>query len=97
MQSLWDLKINYMHSNKHHHSCSEIQAKIQLLLDGELDRHTSATVQGIIQECDLCNQKYKSLLGLKKAVTSSVSYRETPNNLRDNIMNRIKDINSGRS
>ncbi len=78
------------------HICSETQAKIQLLLDGELDRHTAATVQQAVESCPICIQKFNQLKSLKKAVSTTVSYRNTPDDLQAKIMSKIKEINSGR-
>lgn len=85
-----------MTSRNSSHICSETQAKIQLLLDGELDRHSIATVQQSIESCPLCLQKYNQLKSLKKAVSTTVSYRSTPDDLQAKILNKIKEINSGR-
>jgi mycothiol system anti-sigma-R factor len=85
-----------MTSRNSSHICTETQAKIQLLLDGELDRHSIASVQQSIESCPLCLQKYNQLKSLKVAVSTTVSYRNTPEDLQAKILNKIKEINSGR-
>ena len=85
-----------MQNRNSRHICSETQGKIQLLLDGELDRHSSIIVQQAVESCPLCLQKYNELKSLKKAVSTTVSYRNTPEDLQSRIMDKIKEINSGR-
>lgn len=74
------------------HSCKEIQAKIELYLDGELDRFTKQNVDEVITECPFCKTEFESQSSLKKILHVGLRRRECTESLRNNIVSKIRGL-----
>lgn len=74
------------------HSCAETQEKIQLMMDGELDRHSSADVLDIIERCHFCRDYYGSQQQFKRLLHVSLQRKSCGEQLKSNIVSRIRGI-----
>lgn len=74
------------------HSCSETQEKIQLLIDGELDRHTKMDVEQIIDRCPFCRDYYQSQQQFKTLLHVSLRRKSCGEQFKNNVMNKIRGI-----
>lgn len=74
------------------HSCMENQEKIQLLMDGELDRHSAADVMEIIDRCPFCKEYYQSQQQYKRLMHVSLQRRSCGEQLKTNIVSKIRGL-----
>ena len=74
------------------HSCSETQEKIQLLIDGELDRHTVNDVRSIIDRCPFCKDFYHGQQQFRTLLHVSLRRKSCGDQLKANVMNKIRGI-----
>jgi anti-sigma factor (TIGR02949 family) len=74
------------------HSCSETQEKIQLLIDGELDRHSVNEVQSIIDRCPFCKEFYHRQQQFRTMLHVSLRRKSCGEQLKTNVMNKIRGI-----
>lgn len=74
------------------HSCKDIQTKIELYLDGELDRFTKLNVEEVISECPFCKAEFDNQSSLKKILHVGLKRRECTDQLRKNIVNKIRGL-----
>jgi hypothetical protein len=74
------------------HSCSETQEKIQLLIDGELDRHTMNDVKNIIERCQFCKDFYQGQQQFRTLLHVSLRRKSCGEQLKTNVMNKIRGI-----
>ena len=72
------------------HSCAETQEKIQLMMDGELDRHSTSEVMEIISRCSFCNEQYQNQQQFKRLLHVSLQRRSCGEQLKNNIVSRIR-------
>lgn len=75
-----------------HHSCQEIKSKIELYLDGELDRYSKQEVDEIISECPFCKNEFKNQSSLKQIINIGLKRKECTDHLRMNIVNKIRGL-----
>lgn len=74
------------------HSCKEIKSKIELYLDGELDRYSKQEVDDIIAECPFCKNEFTNQSSLKQIINIGLKRKDCTENLRMNIVNKIRGL-----
>lgn len=74
------------------HSCKEIQSKIELYLDGELDRYTRQKVEDLVAECPICKTEYDNQSSLKRILNVGLKRKECTDQLRKNIVSKIRGL-----
>ncbi len=74
------------------HSCIEIKNKIELYLDGELDRYSKQEVDDIISECTFCKTEFENQSSYKQIIHNSMKRKECTDHLRMNIVNKIRGL-----
>ena len=74
------------------HSCSETQEKIQLLIDGELDRHSQNDVMNIVDRCSFCRDFYQGQQQFRKMLHISLQRKSCGEQLKTSIINNIRGI-----
>lgn len=74
------------------HSCKEIKSKIELYLDGELDRFSKQNVDEVISECPFCKSEFDNQSSLKKILHVGLKRRECTDSLRNNIVSKIRGL-----
>jgi|GEM_PF-3166248 len=74
------------------HSCKEVQDKIELLIDGELDRHSAAYVMDIIEACPFCQADYNKQLQLRKMLNVSLQRKSCGEQLKSSIVSKIRGL-----
>lgn len=74
------------------HSCKDIQSKIELYLDGELDRFTKMNVEEIIQDCPICQAEFEHQSSFKKILNVGLKRKECNDKLRNIIVTKIRGL-----
>ncbi|HUH75664.1 MAG TPA: hypothetical protein VLZ75_14815 [Chitinophagales bacterium] len=74
------------------HSCKEIKTKIELYLDGELDRYSKQEVDNIISECPFCKNEFENQSSLKQIIHIGLKRKECTDHLKMNIVNKIRGL-----
>lgn len=74
------------------HSCKETINKIELYLDGELDRYSKQEIDNIISECPFCKKEFENQSSLKQIIHIGMKRKECNNHLRMNIVNKIRGL-----
>lgn len=90
MQRAWDLNKIAMSTIKH--SCKDIQNKIELYLDGELDRYSKMHVDEIINDCPICKTEFDHQNSFKKILNVSLQRKQCNTQLRNSIVNKIRGL-----
>ncbi|MDW8333982.1 MAG: hypothetical protein RMM53_07180 [Bacteroidia bacterium] len=72
--------------------CEEIIAKLELLLDGELDPEKQEEVVKMIEECEYCMEQYNIERKLRRIIKNGSRKVDSPGNLVSGIMERIKAL-----
>lgn len=74
------------------HSCKDIQSKIELYLDGELDRFTKMQVDEIVEDCPICKAEFDHQSSFKKILNVSLQRKTCNSQLRNNIVKKIRGL-----
>jgi hypothetical protein len=74
------------------HTCKEVKSKIELYLDGELDRYSKQEVDDIVSDCPICKTEFKNQSSLKQIINIGLKRKECTENLRMNIVNKIRGL-----
>jgi mycothiol system anti-sigma-R factor len=74
----------------HETPCSEVLARVYSYLDGELDEGGCSEIKDHLDECGPCLQEYGLEEAVKKLVHKSCGCDPVPNDLRDKVMDRIR-------
>jgi hypothetical protein len=74
------------------HSCAETQEKIQLMMDGELDRHSASDVMDIIDRCPFCKDFYGTQVQFKRMLHVGLQRRSCGEQLKTSIVSRIRGM-----
>lgn len=90
MQKAW--VINRRKMRTINHSCKDIQSKIELYLDGELDRYSKLKVEEVIAECVFCKSAFENQSSLKQLLHVGLKRKECTEQLRKNIVNKIRGL-----
>ena len=74
------------------HSCKEVQSKIQLMIDGELNRFETADIKKVLEECPFCGDFYNNQQQFRKILHQSIERKRCGSQLRSDILNKIRGI-----
>ncbi len=74
------------------HRCKEVVKKIQILLDGELDKATEDQLIMEINRCPACLEHYKIDGAFKKLMHEKVERKCCTKSLKTEILEKIKNI-----
>ena len=72
------------------HNCQHLIADIQLLLDGELDRHKENRVRTEMEHCPTCLQYYNSHTVYKKTISEKVTRMSCGHDFKENLLSKIR-------
>lgn len=74
------------------HRCKEVAEKVEILLDGELDKATEEQLIKEINRCPSCLEHYKIDEAFKKLMHEKVERKCCTKSLRTEILEKIKNI-----
>ena len=74
------------------HSCKEVAEKLEILLDGELDRKDEASLIAEINKCPGCLEHYNIDKAFKEFLSKKTEKRCCTEKLKSEILDKIKDI-----
>ncbi len=74
------------------HHCQTLITDIQLLLDGELDRHKENKVRLEMQQCDKCLQFYNGQSKLKQAISTRVTRMSCGEDFKATMLSKIRGL-----
>lgn len=74
------------------HSCKEVQSKIQLLIDGELNRFEASEIKQIVETCPFCGEAFQQQRQFRKIINSNVERKCCGSQLRSSILNKIRGL-----
>ena len=72
--------------------CDEIIAKLEALLDGDMDADRQQEVQDMINNCQYCLEQYKIEQTLKNLIKGGFQNFKVSSKLIDNIRSSIKNV-----
>ena len=72
--------------------CDEIIAKLEQLLDGELDREKEQNVIQMVNNCDYCLEQYRIEKSLRQLIREGFRNIMVKNTLVQNIKNSIQAV-----
>jgi hypothetical protein len=70
----------------------DLQSKINLLIDGELDRNTERELMLQIESNLEIQQMYKSQVALKRTVSEKVTRMSCGNELKESLRSKIRGL-----
>lgn len=76
--------------------CEEIIAKLEMLLDGELDPEKEKEVAKMVEDCEYCMEQYNIERKFRKLIKNGLGSVKISGNLAAGIMDRIKALAAGR-
>ena len=76
------------------HNCKEIVEKVEILLDGELDKATQEKLIKEIKRCPSCLEHYEIDEAFKKFVCQKLERKNCTNGLKAEILDKIKNIDA---
>lgn len=82
--------MNFMHTPNH--SCQQLIADIQLLLDGELDRHKENNVRNEMEQCETCLQYFNSHQVYKKTISQKVTRMSCGHDFKESMLSKIRGL-----
>lgn len=74
------------------HNCTNCFSDIQLLLDGELNRHRENQLLQEINDCPSCMSFYNTQSKFKKVISTTISRRSCGDDLKDALRLRIRGL-----
>lgn len=74
------------------HICTNCLKDIQLMLDGELDRHKENQLREEIEKCATCQAYYQEQFNYKKLISQKVQRRSCGDALKDALRLRIRGL-----
>ena len=76
------------------HKCKDVAEKLEMLLDGELDQATETQLIKEIKKCPACLEHYEIDEAFKKFVCNKVKRKNCTKNLKEEILEKIKNMNA---
>ncbi|MCB0502182.1 MAG: hypothetical protein KDD32_05825 [Bacteroidetes bacterium] len=76
------------------HNCKSVVEKVEILLDGELDKETECQLIKEINKCPSCLEHYAIDDAFKKFVKNKIDRKNCTKDLKDEILNKIKHIDT---
>lgn len=74
------------------HNCKDVAEKLEILLDGELDKDAEAYLIKDINRCSKCLEHYNIDKAFKEFVNKKVERRCCTDTLKSEILDKIKEI-----
>lgn len=79
-----------MQTQQHH--CQSLIADIQLLLDGELDRHKENRVRTEMEKCPTCLQYFNSHKVYKQTISQKVTRMSCGHDFKESMLSKIRGL-----
>lgn len=93
MQPQWvTKKVNSMKNTTPPNTSRDLQTKISLLVDGELDRPAQADLIERMKACPDTMQLYKNQIALKKVISEKVERKCCGEELKDALRSKIRGL-----
>ncbi len=74
------------------HNCQHFLADMQLLIDGELDRHKESLVRQEMQQCPKCLQFFQNQSKFKQTISTRITRMSCGDDFKQSLLTKIRGL-----